>query len=345
MEGERWRQTLTAMARQASRQPGGVEPNPDGSVPSLAALMMDAQCGLVDRAGAVGGGAGSRSGSQQQVESNRSGGRDSQADATVVNGSAAGVDGASTSPTGHGSGGGMGSAVRTLPQASILIDGAALRSGMLRGVSELSGEPLASTVLASILCDCEARGIVTGEAGEPLDVGRAHRFVPLPIRRALAIRDGGCCFPGCDQPASNTHAHHLIPWWADGPTALENLASVCHRHHVVVEPAREARDGTLPGKEGWDDPSRWRIIIDPADGLPRAVPPERLDPDREPILHGRLQARLGDPPTRPSRPPGEHAAVDPPINPPRDTSFESAASAADRPSRSVRVPASPEALW
>jgi hypothetical protein len=244
-DGERWKATLAAMAKRTQKQPGGAEPNPDGSEPSSAALMIDAQTALVDRA-----------------------------------------DSAETT-------------ARPLPQVSVLMDGAALGVGVLRGESAESGESLASSALAEALCDCEVRRIVLGPSGEPLDVGRAHRLVPPPIRRALDFRDGGCCFPGCDQPASNTHAHHLIPWWAEGPTSLENLASVCHRHHVVVEPAREARDGVLPGERGWDDPTRWRIIIDAADGLPRAVPPARVDPEREPILHARLRARLRSREARP----------------------------------------------
>jgi hypothetical protein len=37
--------------------------------------------------------------------------------------------------------------------------------------------------------------MVLAGAGEPLDVGRAQRTVPLSIRRVLVARDRGCSFP------------------------------------------------------------------------------------------------------------------------------------------------------
>ncbi|MDR3359057.1 MAG: hypothetical protein LBO20_00045, partial [Bifidobacteriaceae bacterium] len=50
--GELWRATLSELARQALKQSGGAEPNPDGSKPSFAALMLDAQTDLTAHAAA-----------------------------------------------------------------------------------------------------------------------------------------------------------------------------------------------------------------------------------------------------------------------------------------------------
>ncbi|WP_242419678.1 HNH endonuclease signature motif containing protein, partial [Frankia sp. CpI1-P] len=35
---------------------------------------------------------------------------------------------------------------------------------------------------------------------------------PPHLRRALAARDRGCTFPGCDRPPSWCEAHHVIHW-------------------------------------------------------------------------------------------------------------------------------------
>ncbi|MHB8295574.1 MAG: HNH endonuclease signature motif containing protein [Acidimicrobiales bacterium] len=49
------------------------------------------------------------------------------------------------------------------------------------------------------------------------------------MRRALARRDGHCCYPGCE--IRRTEGHHIRHWADGGPTSLDNLASLCSRHH------------------------------------------------------------------------------------------------------------------
>ena len=68
----------------------------------------------------------------------------------------------------------------------------------------------------------------------PLSVGRATRTIPAHIRTALVLRDQGCRFPGCDRPPAWTDGHHIIHWSDGGPTKLENLISLCRRHHRRV---------------------------------------------------------------------------------------------------------------
>ena len=87
----------------------------------------------------------------------------------------------------------------------------------------------------------------------PLSVGRATRTVPAHIRTALHLRDHGCRFPGCDAPPAWTDGHHIIHWADGGPTELENLVSLCRRHHRAVH------------EQG------WRIHI--ADGSAVVEPP------------------------------------------------------------------------
>ena len=76
-------------------------------------------------------------------------------------------------------------------------------------------------------------GVVQGDKGEPLAVGRRTRAVPPALRRALRVRDGGCRFPGCDR-SRFTHAHHIKHWADGGETSLDNLVTLCSQHHRLV---------------------------------------------------------------------------------------------------------------
>jgi len=76
--------------------------------------------------------------------------------------------------------------------------------------------------------------VLGGAPSQPLDVGRTTRVVSPAQRTALAVRDGGGGFPGCDRPLAWCEAHHLVHWLDGGPTDLDNLALVCRAHHRAV---------------------------------------------------------------------------------------------------------------
>ena len=101
--------------------------------------------------------------------------------------------------------------------------------------------------------------VLGGAPSRPLDVGRATRVVSPAQRQALAVRDGGCVFPGCSRPLSWCEAHHVWHWLDGGPTDLDNLALMCRAHHRAVH-------------EGG-----WRLIRGP-DGRFTATPPHRRHP-------------------------------------------------------------------
>ena len=61
--------------------------------------------------------------------------------------------------------------------------------------------------------------------------GRTCRHATPAQRRALAARDSGCSFPGCDAPPGWSEAHHIIHWEHGGLTDLDNLTLVCGFHH------------------------------------------------------------------------------------------------------------------
>ncbi|WP_114046090.1 HNH endonuclease signature motif containing protein [Acidipropionibacterium virtanenii] len=138
------------------------------------------------------------------------------------------------------------------------------------GTTETGADVAASQVRLAC-CDAGILPTVLGQASEILDVGREHRLVTPQIRKALTLRDSGCVFPGCTVPAPACQAHHVIPWWAGGPTSLNNLVLICRHHHGVIEPHRFA-----PAAD------QWRITFDPDTGRPQVHPPRRLRHDLPP---------------------------------------------------------------
>jgi uncharacterized small protein (DUF1192 family) len=97
--------------------------------------------------------------------------------------------------------------------------------------------PVARATIERLLCDSAVRRVLTDSAGEVLDLGRRSRLASPAQRRALAHRDQGCVFPGCDRPPYQCDAHHLVAP-PNGPTDLANLALLCRRHHVLVHEKR-----------------------------------------------------------------------------------------------------------
>jgi hypothetical protein len=94
------------------------------------------------------------------------------------------------------------------------------------------GTALAPATAGRLLCDASVVEVVEDSRGNVLDAGRRRRTIPTCLRRALRLRDRGCRFPGC----TNRHVdgHHVVPWAHGGATTLENLCSLCRRHHTHV---------------------------------------------------------------------------------------------------------------
>jgi hypothetical protein len=125
------------------------------------------------------------------------------------------------------------------------------------------GQRLSAAQARLAACDCKIIPVVLGGDGEPLDVGRAQRTVPLGIRRALIARDRGCTFPGCDRAPALCHAHHVLEWNHDGHTEVNNCVLLCPTHHRRVHAT------------GWDITIRGNLV--------EFRPPAILDHDRRPL--------------------------------------------------------------
>jgi Domain of unknown function (DUF222)/HNH endonuclease len=87
--------------------------------------------------------------------------------------------------------------------------------------------------LASYLRTRLAPGTVAS-VSLPLDVGAVTDTIPVHLRRAVAVRDRHCRFPGCDQPVAACQPHHIIPRAQGGPTSLTNLLLLCTFHHLIA---------------------------------------------------------------------------------------------------------------
>jgi len=124
-------------------------------------------------------------------------------------------------------------------QVVVHVDQAVLAEPVAASASEPhrceldDGPALALDTVRRLGCDGTIVGIVEGADGEPLDVGRKTRSIPLPLKRALRSRDGGCRFPGCDRTRF-TEGHHVKHWADGGETKLSNLVSLCGFHHKLV---------------------------------------------------------------------------------------------------------------
>lgn len=138
------------------------------------------------------------------------------------------------------------------------------------GTAQICGidEPISASTARRLAADAEIIPIVLGGTSEPLDVGRASRLFTEPQRRALALRDGGCIWPGCDAPPGWCEVAHLVPWSHGGATDTANGALMCAFHHRRFD------------HDGWV--LKWHA------GVPWLIPPAWVDAARAPRRAGRL---------------------------------------------------------
>lgn len=122
---------------------------------------------------------------------------------------------------------------------------------------------------------CNARVVpaVLGSDSSVLDLGRTQRLFDRHQRLALAVRDRGCIWPGCDRPPAWCEAHHVTEWSQGGDTDVANGCLLCSFHHHLAH-----------GSDG------WRVAM-AGDGVPEVIPPTRVDPSRQPRRHERLRPR------------------------------------------------------
>jgi hypothetical protein len=131
-------------------------------------------------------------------------------------------------------------------QVLVTVPWAVLTGAAGSGHLDRSG-PVSGSTARQLACDAGISGVVTGQPGDVLDVGREQRFVTDRLRQALVVRDRGCVWPGCHRPSAQAEAHHLVPWQHGGGTSLENLALFCSSHHHRVHAEEGWESGLLDG--------------------------------------------------------------------------------------------------
>lgn len=156
------------------------------------------------------------------------------------------------------------------PAVQVIVAERDLRSG--RGLARIEGqtEPVSIDTAHRHGCSSGVVPIIIDARGDVVALGRETRLYTRRQRVALAARDGGCRFPGCDRPPSWTEAHHIVPWSEGGATDLSHGVLLCRHHHLLLH------------NNGWRFDRRTREPGGPVGELV-LVPPRSIDPDQRPI--------------------------------------------------------------
>ncbi len=131
-----------------------------------------------------------------------------------------------------------------------------------------TGARMSAAQVRRLACNAALIPMVFGGDSVVLDVGRSRRLHDRYQRLALARRDRGCIFPGCDRPPAWCEAHHLRPWSSGGPTSVHDGCLLCPAHHHLVHE------------------QDWTVRLG-SNGYPEVLRPG-VDPDRRSRQHQRF---------------------------------------------------------
>ena len=151
------------------------------------------------------------------------------------------------------------------PPATVMVrvDLAALRRGTaLPGeLSEIDGHGPVPIPVIKHLMDDAFLSLVFVEAGDIKAISHQGRTINAVLRTALAFRDKYCVVPGCGV-AYSLEMDHGINFGKGGPTALGNLARICHHHHSL-----KTYSGWVLARHGpTDEDPQWSFTPEPAFG-------------------------------------------------------------------------------
>ena len=121
------------------------------------------------------------------------------------------------------------------PAVRILISADRLTARSGPGRIEGSDTPVSIDTVERTICTSGTLAIAFDPSGQPVDLGREARLFTARQKIALAARDGGCMWTGCDRPASWSEAHHINQWERDhGRTDLADGILLCRYHHLLL---------------------------------------------------------------------------------------------------------------
>jgi hypothetical protein len=120
------------------------------------------------------------------------------------------------------------------PAVRVLVPAADLAAGTGHGVIEGSNEVLSIGTVTTLACANGTQPALIDSLGNVLDLGREQRLFSRHQRVALAIRDGGCIWTGCERPPTWCEAHHIDHYAAGGRTDLDRGVLLCRHHHLKL---------------------------------------------------------------------------------------------------------------
>jgi hypothetical protein len=120
---------------------------------------------------------------------------------------------------------------RHQPHVELSLDATTLHDTPI--ATDADGRVVDPVTTDTMLCHCAMHQILRDQHIVLAD-GRTRYTVPRLLFRAVAARDGGCRYPGCDRPVRFCDAHHIHHWRHGGTTDHDNLLLLCSRHHHHV---------------------------------------------------------------------------------------------------------------
>ena len=149
------------------------------------------------------------------------------------------------------------------PAVQVIVAERDLKRG--HGLARIEGqsEPVSIATADRHGCSAGVVPIVIDSRGDVVALGRETRLYTRRQRVALAARDGGCRFPGCERPPSWTEAHHIVPWSEGGATDLADGVLLFRHHHLLLH------------NNGWRFSRVERELV--------LIPPRSIDSEQRPI--------------------------------------------------------------
>lgn len=178
---------------------------------------------------------------------------------------------------------------KRIPEVYVHIDYRTLLDGVHdNSLCELGdGIPIPAETARRLCCEADIVPVVLGGPGDDLDCGRTRRTANRQQRRALRALYRTCAHPECAVPFEHCDIHHVRFWERLGPTDIDNLAPLCHRHHHLVHEGRWTltmtpdRVITLVRPDGTVHFQGSTVDRSPHHGRPERPPGER-SPDERP---------------------------------------------------------------
>ncbi|MEJ5998021.1 HNH endonuclease signature motif containing protein [Corynebacterium sp. H130] len=84
--------------------------------------------------------------------------------------------------------------------------------------------------------------LLHGPEGDPIAAATHSRHATIEQKIILAVTEGVCTHPGCDQAAIWCDSHHITAWIQGGHTDLSNLTLLCRHHHTSNDDTKRRPD-------------------------------------------------------------------------------------------------------